>query len=142
MVWLGIVHQSNGRGGVLSRSWNRVFANFIIERGNFALAIKPWWRIPESTSEDDNSNITDYLGHGKITAAYKWGENVFSLMLRNNLESGFQRGAAQVSWAFPLGNYPYLKGYVQYFTGYGMSLIDYNEYSNCIGIGISLTDWL
>ncbi len=139
---LGLAHQSNGRGGVLSRSWNRVYANFILERGPLAISVKPWLRIPEDNDDDDNSDITDFMGHGEIRAAYKWGRNTFSLMLRNQLESGFQRGAVEMGWSFPLGSYKYLKGYVQYFNGYGLSLIDYNEYSNVIGIGISLTDWL
>jgi phospholipase A1 len=48
-----MVHQSNGRGGSLSRSWNRLFANFVAERGNLALSLNPWYRIPE---EDDDDN--------------------------------------------------------------------------------------
>lgn len=139
---LGIVHQSNGQGGVLSRSWNRVYASFVFERGNFALQIKPWYRLPEDDEDDDNPDITDYLGNYEIRAAYKWKENVFSIMSRNNLQSGFESGAVELSWSFPLWDYPYLKGYVQYFSGYGESLIDYDQYVNRIGIGVSLTDWL
>jgi phospholipase A1 len=138
----GFVHQSNGRGGVLSKSWNRVYASFIFERGNFALGFKPWIRISEDAIDDDNPDITDYLGHYELRAGYKWGEHVFSAMSRNNLESGFDRGAVELGWSFPLWNYPYLKGYIQYFRGYGESLIDYDQRVNRIGIGISLTDWL
>jgi phospholipase A1 len=139
---LGIVHQSNGRGGNLSRSWNRIFANFIVERGNLALGFKPWYRIQEDADDDDNRDITEFLGHGEIRAAYKYKEHVFSVMSRNSIESGFGNGALELSWSFPLLHYPYVKGYVQYFTGYGESLIDYNNYVNKIGIGLSLTDWL
>ena len=32
LISTGFVHQSNGRGGVLSRSWNRIYANFIVEK--------------------------------------------------------------------------------------------------------------
>ncbi len=138
----GFVHQSNGRGGALSRSWNRVYANFLAERGNFALSFKPWFRLSEDDEDDDNPDITDYLGHYELRAAYKWKDHVFSLMSRNNLESGFKNGAVELGWSFPLWNYPYLKGYVQYFTGYGESLIDYDQYVNRIGIGLALTDWL
>ena len=143
-VWdsFGIVHQSNGRGGELSRSWNRLYAWLTVERGNLALGIKPWVRIQEDAEDDDNPDITDYLGHGEFYASYKWRQNVFSLMSRNNLESGFERGAIELSWSFPLPHWPYLKGYIHYFNGYGESLIDYNHHSNTIGIGLSLTDWL
>jgi len=139
---VGFVHQSNGQGGVLSRSWNRIYASFIFEKDNLAFAFKPWYRIPEDSDDDDNPDITDYLGHYELRGAYKWGEHVFSAMSRNNIESGFSRGAVELGWSFPLGNYPYMKGYVQYFTGYGESLIDYDQYTNRIGVGLALTDWL
>jgi len=139
---VGIVHQSNGQGGVLSRSWNRVFANFVFVRGNFAFGFKPWIRISEDASDDDNPDITDYLGHFEFRAGYKFNDQVFSFMTRNYLESGFDRGALEFAWSFPLWKYPYLKGYIQYFNGYGESLIDYNRRVNRIGIGIALTDWL
>jgi phospholipase A1 len=106
------------------------------------MSIKPWIRISEDYDDDDNPDITDYLGHGEFYASYKWRQNVFSLMSRNNLESGFSKGAVELSWSFPLPKWPYLKGYVHYFNGYGESLIDYNQHVNSIGIGLSLTDWL
>ncbi len=139
---IGFVHQSNGRGGQLSRSWDRVYANFLFERKNFALSIKPWYRIPESKDDDENPDITDFLGHYELRGHYKWNNHVFSIMSRNNLESGFSKGAVELSWSFPLGKYPYVNGYIQYFTGYGESLIDYDNYVNRIGIGLALTDWL
>jgi len=139
---IGVVHQSNGQGGVLSRSWNRIYANFVFAKGNFAFGIKPWIRISESAANDDNPDIIDYMGHFEMRAGYAWKGNVFSIMSRNNLESGFDRGAFEFGWSFPLWKYPYLKGYIQYFRGYGESLIDYNHFVNRIGIGISLTDWL
>ena len=64
------------------------------------------------------------------------------MMLRNQLESGFKRGAVELGWSFPVFDYPYLKGYVQYFYGYGESLIDYDRKVNRIGVGISVTDWI
>jgi len=139
---IGLVHQSNGQGGLLSRSWNRVYANFVFQRGNFALGFKPWLRISEDAADDDNPNITDYLGHYEWRAGYKWKNHVFSFMSRNNLESGFDHGAIELGWSFPLFKYPYLKGYIQYFHGYGESLIDYDRRTNRVGVGIALVDWL
>lgn len=138
----GIAHQSNGKSGTLSRSWNKVYASLVLERGNFVLALKPWVRIEEDTENDDNPDLTDYLGHGEIHMAYKYNDHVFTMMSRNNLESGFSKGAVELGWSFPLYTFPYLKGYVQYFSGYGESLIDYDEYVNRLGIGLLLTDLL
>jgi len=137
---LGLAHQSNGRPEGLSRSWNRVYAQFGFERGNLAFLIRPWYRIPENAAEDDNPDIEDYLGHGDLLATYKDGGSTYSLLLRNNLKSTANRGAIQASWSFPL--HGRLNGYVQYFNGYGESLIDYNHSQHSIGLGVSLTDWM
>ncbi|MDA3971576.1 MAG: phospholipase A, partial [Desulfobulbaceae bacterium] len=87
-------------------------------------------------------DITEYLGHGELRLLYKLDQHTFAIMSRNNLESGFRRGAVEASWSFPIWNYPYVKGYVQYFTGYGESLADYDKYNNRIGVGLCLSDWL
>jgi phospholipase A1 len=139
---LGFVHQSNGRGGLLSRSWNRVFANVLLERNNFVLSLKPWYRISEDEADDDNPDIEDFLGYGEIRTAYKWHRNTFGLMFRNGFESDFDFTTVELSWSFPIFNYPHFRGYVQYFNGYGQSLVDYNQEVNSIGIGLSLTDYL
>ena len=135
----GYNHQSNGRAEPISRSWDRIVAEFGVERGNFALLIRPWYRIPDSNSQDENPDITDYYGHGDITAIYKWRGHSFQLMGRGNLST--QKGAAQFSWTSPPLLGP-LRAYVQAFTGYGDSLIDYNWKQNAIGIGVSLNDLL
>jgi len=139
---VGWVHQSNGRAGVLSRSWNRVYANFIFEKDNYVLSFKPWLWISKDKQTSDNPDITDFMGHGEFRAAWHRNRHVVSMMLRNQLESGFEEGAVELGWSFPVFDYPYLKGYVQYFYGYGESLIDYDRKVNRIGIGISLTDWI
>lgn len=146
IIALGLNHQSNGRSGIQSRSWNRLYANFIFERRNIVFSFRPWYRIPEESKNDtsdltgdDNPQIEDYLGHGEFRTIYKRGHNTYSLMLRNNLRTP-NRGAIELGWSFPLGER--LKGYVQYFNGYGESLIDYDAQVNRLGVGIALTDWL
>ncbi len=137
LLQVGAVHQSNGKSGYMSRSWNRVYANILFEKDKFLVGIKPWHRIEES--DDDNPDITDYLGHYELTGIYKEGNHTFSLMLRN-LFDGESRDTFQLDWSFPL--HRRWRGYVQYFNGYGESMIDYNAESQRIGFGVQLTDWL
>ena len=150
LIRIGAVHQSNGRSGALSRSWNRLYLNALFEWKDLTLSLKPWYRIPEhektnpgEPSGDDNPDIEDYLGYGELRAVYRLDAHLFSLMLRNNLRHHGNRGAVELGWTFPLyKEWNQIKGYVQYFNGYGESLIDYNASTNRIGIGVLLTDWL
>ena len=139
LIQAGVVHQSNGRSGELSRSWNRVYANMIFERGYFYFGLKPWLRIQEDRDDDDNPDIEDYLGYFEFQGIYNRNKNNVGLFFRNTLKDDY-RGALQLDWSFPIHNH--LRGYVQYFYGYGESLIDYNNKVNKLGVGIKLTDWL
>lgn len=141
-------HQSNGRGGDLSRSWNRVMFNSVWERDNFVLTAMPWYRIPEdkkkspdSPAGDDNPDIEKYMGNFELRGSYQvqHGQTI-SMMLRNNLRND-NMGAIEVAYGFPIGGTK-LRGYLKYFNGYGESLIDYNHHIQSIGIGFLISDWL
>jgi len=148
---VGLVHQSNGQSDPLSRSWNRIYAQFGFEKqdsngGDWALLLRPWYRFKEQPSKDDNPDIEQYLGHGDIRLLYRNGAVNFSFLGRGNVNTG--KGAAQVDVAFPLAlwksdvlaNYPF-KWYMRLFSGYGESLIDYNVRQTTFSVGITLNDW-
>ncbi len=140
MFSVGLNHQSNGRSLPLSRSWNRVVVPIGLERGNWAVTVRPWMRILESFSRDDNPDIADYMGRGDIVLTYNAGGHEVSAMARHSLRDGTRsHGAVQLEWAFPIKRQ--LKGYVQWFSGYGESLIDYNHRGSYIGVGVSLLEW-
>jgi phospholipase A1 len=143
-IQLALNHQSNGQSDPLSRSWNRLLFNFGFERENFDVVLRTWYRFPEGEN-DDNPDIESYLGYGELSAGYRrnlcgidWR---FSLMFRNNLRFDDEnRSALQLGVEANLFGGP-LNLYVQYFTGYGESLINYNSYANTIGAGVSVKDW-
>ncbi len=134
---LGAVHQSNGESDPLSRSWNRIYAEAGLERGNFSLFFKPWYRIPESRSSDDNPDIENYIGRAELQGIYRFDKSLVSVTLRDNFRSN-NHGSVRVDYVFPI--YKKLNGYVQFFSGYGESLIDYNFRQDTIGVGISVGD--
>ncbi|MYM63646.1 phospholipase A [Pseudomaricurvus sp. HS19] len=137
---LGFVHQSNGRGEPLSRSWNRIYAEFVLARNRWAFSLKPWYRIPEDADDDDNPDIEDYLGYADLKAAYKWNDDwMLSATFRNNMQSEENRNSVTLGLSFPLPGR--LNGYLEYVNGYGETLIDYNHRTQRIGIGVILTDW-
>lgn len=140
MAGISINHQSNGQSDPRSRSWNRIVATVGLDRDDWALVIRPWWRIPEGTREDNNPNIEDYIGRGDAMLVWHRGQHEISTIARHSLRGGDRsRGSIQVDWGFPLDG-P-LRGHVQIFSGYGESLIDYNHASTYVGVGISLLEW-
>jgi phospholipase A1 len=134
---LGFVHQSNGREDPYSRSWNRFYGQFGLERDKFTLLVRPWLRLPENTAKDDNPDIGNYFGNGDIRIVYRGGGHIYSVIGRYSVPG--RHGALQFDGEFPISG-P-LKGYLQLFSGYGESLIDYNHYQNVIGIGLLLAPW-
>lgn len=145
-LYTGLSHQSNGQSGSLSRSWNRLYVGSRLEKRNFFADLKLWDRIPDDSKDspddprgDDNPDIERFMGHFELSLAYKRNDQSLGVLLRNNLRTGNNLGAIQIDYAFPLTDA--LQGYVQYFNGYGESLIDYNHDINRFGLGIAINEW-
>jgi phospholipase A1 len=144
-VNVGFNHQSNGRSKPLSRSWNRIVANFGLEKDNFNLLLKTWYHLPEDEFRSDNADLTRYMGYGELWVTYFYRDIRFTGMLRNNLRQN-NLGAGQLDVVVPmsvlwnrLSNKFGL--YVQYFNGYGEGMMDYNTNTNRISAGVMLIDW-
>lgn len=143
MIRIGLNHMSNGQNGLKSRSWNRIVATALFSDKNTAYYLKAWYRIPEDEkidpldpTGDDNPDITDYYGKVEIGFASKLGNfNVFS-RIRNNLSLSDNRSGLEVDLSYQLNDrYDFL---IQYFNGYGDSLIDYNRHQQRISLGFKL----
>ncbi|MZR63571.1 phospholipase A [Alcanivorax sp. DP30] len=146
LLALGFVHESNGQDVPVSRSWNRIFMTYVAKTGDYYWSLKPWYRLPESSKDDpldtqgdDNPDIEKYLGHFELEVARPFGNHVLEIMVRNNLRSD-NKGAGRLNYSFPLSKR--FKGLVQVFSGYGDSLINYDDYENRFSLGILLTDSL
>lgn len=149
VLLVGFNHQSNGRSVPESRSWNRLVAELMIDRGteNWA-SLKVWHRLkedpkkqPTDSEGDDNPGITRYLGHfeAKLGQVSSSGNNL-TLTARHSFR-GKSKGALQFDWSRPVPQSPALRWYVVAFVGYGDSLIDYNNKVNRVGLGVTINDW-
>lgn len=139
LLQLGFVHQSNGQSEPLSRSWNRFYAGLALERERFALFYKIHKRISEPLHKDDNPDLIDYIGKSELSLT--WVPVVGSATLSRRINwRNHQRGAWQLDLSYPLSrtNPERLRWYLQFFSGYGETLLDYNHRQNTFGVGVML----
>ncbi|BCX79972.1 phospholipase A [Campylobacter sp. 19-13652] len=132
-VNLGFLHESNGLGGETSRSWNRAYLSADFRFGDFTITPRVWQHLGDLS---DNADISRYLGYGDLRVRYDASGYALELLLRNNLRASGNKGAVQAGLIFPI--YSGFYGYLQYFNGYGESLIDYNRSISRLGFGIMI----
>jgi len=133
---LALMHESNGRAGDKSRSWNKLYLEGFFQVDSLFIKPQIWYRIPDK--EDDNPDLYKYYGYGEINIDYIYKQNIFKLKLRNNLKlNKNNKGLVQLNYSFAFRKNAF--AYVQLSSGYGESLIDYDKEINRLSFGISLS---
>lgn len=135
-IRLGAVHQSNGFGDTLERSWNRIYLQVAASSDKSYLSIRPWVVIHDSSYQKYNPNLANYLGYGEIIYAYKINNAVLTLRAHGLLEHGGQHATLITTFSVPLSKK--VSAYLQIFSGYGQSLLEYDHRTNSAGIGFLL----
>lgn len=130
---VGLMHESNGKDGANSRSWNKLYLQTAFSVGELEITPRIWHSF---YFDDTNADIRHYMGYGDLKLSYNYARQNFSLKVRNNLDFKDNKGAVQFDWFFPIFNSGFY-GYLQYFSGYGESLADYNQHVDKIGLGVA-----
>ncbi|MEN9677940.1 MAG: hypothetical protein RIS76_3836 [Verrucomicrobiota bacterium] len=139
----GLQHASNGQEGSDSRSLNVVYfmpTFYLGDTDRFHVRLAP--RVYAYIGDlEDNPDIADYYGHVQLRGMMGWADSV-QLAVIGTIGDGFHHGSAQLDLTYPLYRFGgrnlsvYLD--LQYFTGYGESLLNYNERSSIFRAGFSL----
>jgi len=124
----GFEHESNGRDGETSRALNSLFARptlrYRLDDGS-TLSFGP--KVKYYASRNGNPDIADYRGH--VDYQLRWAKDD-GLMVSALVRKGHEKGSLQLDMAYPLRKLGLgrLNGFlhVQYFNGYGETLLDYN----------------
>lgn len=145
-TWLGYQaaykHESNGRDGSVSRSLDIVYFRPVFAFGNLErwhlLVIPEFFTYVDTT--DDNRDIKDYRGYGRLSVVLGRNDGP-SLMASVWGGKEFNNPTVQIDLTVPvhtrlLDFETYLL--VQYFNGYGESLLSYRQKSETVRAGISL----
>jgi phospholipase A1 len=138
MMLAGIAHESNGYGLPLSRSWNYAYIGTAFTHDDIALRARFNQRLGEA-GVDDNPHIADYIGSTELSAAWFPRETTMQLTARTSFKSA-QRGSLKFEWTRPvfMAKPDGLRWYVQLFSGYGETMLDYNHRQNSVGLGFTL----
>jgi outer membrane phospholipase A len=139
----GVGHESNGKEGDASRSYNMLYVRptFVIgDPEGLRAYVAPL--IHNYIAESDNPDIDDYRGYGDwLFGIGSKGGLDFWATLRKGTRSDY--GSIELNASYPLSKLSRgdLTGWLmlQYFSGYGESLLDYNrKLDSQLRLGISI----
>ncbi|MDD1780498.1 phospholipase A [Enterovibrio sp. ZSDZ35] len=132
---LGFEHQSNGAGGDVEVSWDRVYVDIQRDFEKGYVRFKPWIRVGPVNY---NPNISDYLGYGEVELGWlPYSSHEIKLQLANMFTKDWNNGFYRLSWNFPL--YQGLRGYMKAETGYGLTISNYNFDETAYGVGFAFS---
>lgn len=139
----GLQHESNGKGGADSRSLNTAYLQPTVVLGKagglqLRLAPRAWAYLG---SLDDNPDITKFRGYVGLRAIAGWADDL-QLSATGRVGDAWDRGSLQLDLSYPLmqllSRSLTLYLHLQYFWGYGETLLRYNDRSSSFRAGISL----
>jgi len=137
-IKVAAAHKSNGRGDESNRSWNRVYLEAPFSVGWFLFLPRVWWSFVGIGNDFYEKDIPRYMGMCDLTVVSMWNKHVLKIYGRSNFNFENIAAALQVDYSYPIAATGiYL--YIQYFLGYGESLIDYDRPVHKIGTGIALS---
>jgi outer membrane phospholipase A len=139
----GFQHESNGRDGRDSRSVNLAYIRPVLHFGDpeglhWQFAPKVYCYLPD---REDNPDISDYRGYCDFGLTVGWKAG-FQAAAIGRIGSSGENGSIQIDLTYPLralgeGNFD-LFLQVQWFSGYGESLITYDQYTDALRVGVGL----
>lgn len=136
----GYQHESNGKGDPSSRSMNSVYGQFNLRIGNpdkWHVSITPraWFYILDLS---DNPDIANYRGYANVAA--KGGYEKYEVGAKLQMGDNGQHAGLQLDFTAPLLRKFHFMPYfhVQYWNGYGETLLGYNKYTHSVRCGLGL----
>jgi len=132
-AFLMIEHESNGKDGPTSRSWNKISlgANLILT-DNISAQIKTWIPIIDS---DNNRDILRYNGIGHFGMNYRTDDKRFIFGLLSTWRTKSFSFNTQWDFSFKMNNNENQYLFIQYYNGYGENLLDYNHFKSILRVG-------
>lgn len=128
-------HESNGKDGDDSRSWNKVsFSSYFLLDDHWAFQTKAWIPIIDG---QNNRDIVKYSGWGFMALDYSSPKKKYNIGCLVTKRGGVNLNAnivVNASVRLFSDDNQYL--FLEYYNGYGESMLDYKQYRQRIRLGI------
>lgn len=128
-------HESNGKDGEDSRSWNKIsFGTNFTLNDRWTMQSKVWIPIVDG---DNNRNIVDYAGWGFLAMDYSSPKRKYNVGCVITKRGGVNLNAniiLNASVRLFSDDNQFL--FFEYYNGYGESLLDYKQYRQRFRLGI------
>ncbi len=131
----GYEHQSNGRDGLASRSWDRLYAQktFRFPEQNLSLRLKAWNVVNRG---EENTDITDFIGNGEAKLTYHAPSTRWELSTSVMKGHHTSKYSYRVDYVSDLSAWLNSRFMLSYYDGYGEALISYNEKTQSLRAGV------
>ena len=134
-IMLQFEHESNGKDGEDSRSWNKVsFGTNLLFTDRWMFHAKAWIPIVDGMN---NKDIVKYSGWGTFGIEYSSPKRKYNASLFVNKRGGVNLNAniiANFSIRLFSDDNQYL--FLEYYNGYGESMLEYKQYRQRLRLGI------
>ncbi len=128
-------HESNGRDGVESRSWNRLSLSGSIMIDPMMTVHGKFW-LPFIDGQN-NKDLLDYYGIYQIGASFQNPNNRFGLSVILTKRRGWRLNYNTiVEFSYRIFKRDNQSLFVQYYNGYGEGLLAYKEFHSSLRVGI------
>lgn len=135
-AFLQLMHESNGRDGDDSRSWNYLSLSMKYYFNPRLNLFGEFW-LPY-VDGDNNKDLTDYRGLGYLSANYISNKHRWWLSAEINPRDGVENINTTLTVAFRISEKANQYLFARFFQGYGESQKDYNTYVINIRVGICI----
>lgn len=135
-AFLQIEHESNGRAGAESRSWNMIsLSSKYFFNSQLTLGAKLWIPIVDG---EENRDLTTYRGVGSLSANYsskdkRWW---FTGEITPRKKIGDFNTSLTAAFKISASSNQYL--YVRFYDGRGENLLDYKKYNLNVRVGFCI----
>ena len=136
-------HESNGKDSFDSRGWNQiVLSGMYFFNSNFSVQGKLWAGLLDKGEPEldggGNPDLYRYRGYGLVAFNYRSTNDKFwvSAIINPCKKFGDFNTQLELNFKFSAQSNQYL--FIQWYNGYGDSLLDYDKYSSMIRVGMCI----